>query len=78
MHRIIAAALAASVCAQSAQAQTSPPATAQDGLTLEQALDLAGANVPGLGAADAGLRAAEAQRRLTAPEIDAAAIVAEA
>lgn len=64
MHRIIAAALAASVCASSAQAQTSPPSTAQDGLTLEQALDLAGANAPGLGAADAGVRAAEAQRRV--------------
>jgi cobalt-zinc-cadmium efflux system outer membrane protein len=63
MHRIIAAALAASVCASSAQAQTSPPSTAEDGLTLEQALDLAGANAPGIGAADAGVRAAEAQRR---------------
>ncbi|MBB3911850.1 TolC family protein [Sphingomonas desiccabilis] len=64
MHRIIAASLAASVCASSAQAQTSPPATAQDGLTLEQALDLAGANAPGIRAADAGVRAAEAQRRV--------------
>lgn len=64
MHRIIAAALAASVCASSAQTQTSPPATAEDGLTLEQALDLAGANAPGIGAADAGVRAAEAQRRV--------------
>ena len=64
MHRIIAATLAASVCASSAQAQTSPPATAQDGLTLEQALDLAGTNAPGIGAADAGVRAAEAQRRV--------------
>lgn len=64
MHRIIAATLAASVCASSAQAQTSPPATAQDGLTLEQALELAGANAPGIGAADAGVRTAEAQRRV--------------
>ena len=64
MHRIIAATLAASVCATPAQAQTSPPATAQDGLTLEQALELAGANAPGIGAADAGVRAAEAQRRV--------------
>lgn len=64
MHRIIAAALAASVCASSTQAQTSPLATAEDGLTLEQALDLAGANAPGIGAADAGVRAAEAQRRV--------------
>lgn len=64
MHRIIAATLAATVCASSAQAQTSPPPTAQDGLTLEQALDLAGANAPGMGAAGAGVRAAEAQRRV--------------
>lgn len=64
MHRIIAAALAATACASSAQAQTSPPAAAEDGLTLEQALDLAGANAPGIGAADAGVRAAEAQRRV--------------
>lgn len=66
MHRIIAAVLAASVCAQAAQAQTSPPPGTQpegEALTLEQALDLAGANAPGIEAASAGLRAAEAQRR---------------
>ncbi len=64
MHRILAAALAATVCASSAHAQTNPPAGAQDGLTLDQALELAGANAPGVGAADAGVRAAEAQRRV--------------
>lgn len=64
MYRIIAATLAATVCASSAQAQTPPPATAESGLTLEQALELAGANAPGIGAADAGVRAAEAQRRV--------------
>ena len=66
MHRIIATALAATVCASLAQAQTSPPATAGDGLTLDQALELAGANGPGIGAAAAGVRAAEAQRRVAA------------
>ncbi|RYY38008.1 MAG: TolC family protein, partial [Sphingomonadales bacterium] len=66
MHRIIAATLAATVCASSAQAQTSPPAIAQDGLTLDQALELAGANGPGIGASAAGVRAAEAQRRVAA------------
>lgn len=70
MHRIIAAALAATACASSAQAQTSPPAAAEDGLTLEQALDLAGANAPGIGAADAGVRAAEAQRRVAGQRLN--------
>ncbi|KQN26028.1 transporter [Sphingomonas sp. Leaf33] len=64
MHRILAATLAASVCAPCAQAQTSLPMVSQEGLTLEQALTLAGSNAPGIGAADAGVRAAEAQRRV--------------
>lgn len=64
MQRILAATLAASVCAPGAQAQTSPPANSQERLTLEQALTLAGANAPGIGAADAGVRAADAQRRV--------------
>jgi cobalt-zinc-cadmium efflux system outer membrane protein len=66
MHRIIAATLAASACASSAQAQTSPPATAESALTLDQALELAGANGPGISASAAGIRAAEAQRRVAA------------
>lgn len=64
MQRILAATLAASVCVSGAQAQTSPPANLQEGLTLEQALTLAGANAPGIGAADAGVRAADSQRRV--------------
>ena len=64
MHRMLAAALAATVCASSTQAQTGPTAAVQDGLTLDQALELAEANAPGVGAADAGVRAAEAQRRV--------------
>ena len=61
---MLAAALAATVCASSTQAQTGPTAAVQDGLTLDQALELAEANAPGVGAADAGVRAAEAQRRV--------------
>ena len=64
MHRILAAALAATACASSAQAQTNATTDVQDGLTLDQALELAEASAPGVGAADAGVRAAEAQRRV--------------
>lgn len=63
MYRILAAALAASACAGVAQAQTSPPAVSLEAVTLEQAIEHALANAPGVGAADAGVRAAEAQRR---------------
>ncbi len=63
MHRILAVTLAAFVCAPVAQAQTSPPTEMSETLTLERALDLAFADSPGIGAADAGVRAAEAQRR---------------
>lgn len=63
MHRILAVTLAAFVCAPVAQAQTSPPTEMSETLTLERALDLAFADAPGIGAADAGVRAAEAQRR---------------
>jgi cobalt-zinc-cadmium efflux system outer membrane protein len=63
MHRIIAAALAATACAHGAQAQTSPPVATGEVLTLEEALELAGASVPSIEAASAGVRAAEAQRR---------------
>ncbi len=66
MYRVIAAALAAAACARSAQAQTSPPPASQaqgEHLTLDRALELAGAMAPGVEAASAGVRAAEAQRR---------------
>lgn len=64
MYRIFAASLAAAACAASAQAQTAPPAVAEAQLTLEQALQLAGSTAPGVDAADAGVRVAEAQRRV--------------
>ncbi|AOH85167.1 transporter [Sphingomonas panacis] len=64
MHRVIAAVLAVTACASTAQAQTSgsPP----DGpvLTLTQALELAHANAPSLDAANAGVRAADAGQRV--------------
>ena len=66
MYRVIAAVFAAAACAQSAQAQTSPPPAVQpqgETLTLDRALELAGATAPGIEAATAGVRAAEAQRR---------------
>ena len=64
MHRIIAAVMAAGVCASSLQAQTSPPASAEPVLTLAEALARAGASSPFQDAASAGVRAAEAQRRV--------------
>lgn len=67
MHRIVAAMLAATSCASVAQAQTSPPSTfqiANEPLTLDQAIELAIGAAPGLEAASAGIRAAEAQRRV--------------
>lgn len=66
MYRVIAAVIAAAACAQIAQAQTSPPPAAQpqgETLTLDRALEFAGATAPGIEAATAGVRAAEAQRR---------------
>jgi len=63
MNRILAAALAAAVCAPAAQAQSVPEKAAEIGLTLQRALELAGAASPNLEAAAAGVRAAEAQRR---------------
>jgi cobalt-zinc-cadmium efflux system outer membrane protein len=62
MHRVIAALLAAASCASIAQAQTSPPAAAQDVITLDEVLDRAGASSPSTEAAGAGVRAAEAAR----------------
>ena len=66
MYRVIAAVLAAAACAQPAQAQTSPPPAAEpagEALTLDRALELAGATAPLIEAATAGVRAADAQRR---------------
>lgn len=62
MHRIIAAVLAASACAGIAHAQTSPPVTAGDVTTLDEALAQAGASFPTIEAGSAGVRAAEAGR----------------
>ncbi len=66
MHRIIAAVMAAGVCASSLQAQTSSPGSAEPVLTLAEALARAGASSPFQDAASAGVRAAEAQRRVAA------------
>ena len=64
MHRIIAAVLAAGACASSLQAQTDQTAALVPVLTLAEALDRAGASSPFQDAATAGIRAAEAQRRV--------------
>ncbi len=64
MHRIIAAVLAAGACASSLQAQIDPTAKAAPALTLSEALDRVGASSPFQDAAAAGIRAAEAQRRV--------------
>jgi cobalt-zinc-cadmium efflux system outer membrane protein len=64
MHRIIAAVMAAGVCASSLQAQTSLSPSAEPVLTLAEALARAGASSPFQEAAAAGVRAAEAQRRV--------------
>lgn len=67
MHRIFAAVLAAGACASSLQAQTigSPP-PAGPVLTLAEALARTGASSLFQDAASAGVRAAEAQRRVAA------------
>ncbi len=64
MHRIIAAVLAAGGCASSLQAQTDRTAAPVPVLTLAEALDRAGASSPFRDSAAAGIRAAEAQRRV--------------
>ncbi|RKE53800.1 MULTISPECIES: TolC family protein [unclassified Sphingomonas] len=66
MHRIFAAIVAAGACASSLQAQTRPPVLAEPVLTLADALGRAGAISPFQDAASAGVRAAEAQRRVAA------------
>jgi cobalt-zinc-cadmium efflux system outer membrane protein len=67
MNRIIAAVLAAGACASPLWAQTTTTdlsATAASVLTLVEALNRAGASSPFQDAAAAGIRAAEAQRRV--------------
>ncbi len=64
MHRIIAAVLAAGACASSLQAQTDRIVAPAPILTLADALNRAGASSPFQDAATAGIRAAEAQRRV--------------
>lgn len=62
MHRLLAALLAAASCATMAQAQTPPPAEAGQTLSLDRALELAGATSPTLDAAEADIQAAAAAR----------------
>ncbi len=62
MSRILAALLAATVCAGTAAAQTPPAITAEAPLTLEEALAAARAHAPGIDAAQAGIRATDAAR----------------
>lgn len=62
MHRLLAALLAAASCASVAQAQISPPVEAGQVLSLERALELAGATSPSLDAAEADIRTAEGAR----------------
>ena len=77
MHRLLAALMAATACANIAQAQTAPPAdagqTQSSGTPLalagpvfsvDHALDLAGVVSPALEAASADVRAAEAGRQV--------------
>lgn len=64
MHRIIAAILAASACASALQAQTGQTAAAAPVLSLAEALERAGASSPFQDVAAAGIRTAEAQRRV--------------
>ncbi len=66
MNRIIAAGLVAVACASSLQAQTDRTAVPASVLTLAEAIERAGASSPFRDAASAGLRAAEAQRRVAA------------
>ncbi len=66
MNRLLAAILAAASCVGMAQAQSAAPPEAQAPLTLNRALDLAGASAPSLEAASAGVRAAQAGRAVAA------------
>ena len=63
MHPMLAALLAAASCATIAQAQTSSPAEAgQVALSLDRALEMAGATSPSLDMAEADIRTAAAAR----------------
>ena len=62
MHRLFAALLAAASCATLAQAQPSPPVEAGQTLSLDRALELAGATSPTLDAAEADIQAAATAR----------------
>lgn len=77
MRPIVAAILAASVCAQPVQAQTAASSTTEPVLTLDDALAAAGATSPSVEASQSGIRAAEAQRTVAGlrpnPSIDAMA-----
>jgi cobalt-zinc-cadmium efflux system outer membrane protein len=64
MSRIIAAIVAAAACASPLQAQPGPSIRPEPVLTLEQAIERAGASSPSREVAEAGARAAEAQRRI--------------
>ncbi len=64
MHRIIAAVMAAGLSAASLHAQTGAATSAEPILTLAEALTLASTSSPFEDAANAGIRAAEAQRRV--------------
>jgi outer membrane protein, heavy metal efflux system len=66
MNRFLAAVLAVTSCAATAQAQTSESAPDGPVLTLAQALDLAAADAPSVDAAKAGVRAASAARQVAA------------
>ena len=66
MHRILAAVVVACACAPSLQAQNSPPPAAAPVVTLAEALTRAGASSPFQDVASAGVRAAQAQRRVAA------------
>ncbi len=70
MRRLAAAVLAAVSCAVVAQAHTIPVQSAQaavgGGFTLEQALAMAGASAPAADAAEAGVEAARAARKVAA------------
>lgn len=77
MHRIIAAALAASACASSLQAQTADHAIAASVMTLDEALRAAGVSSPAIAASQSSIRAAQAQRTIAGlrlnPSVDAMA-----
>jgi cobalt-zinc-cadmium efflux system outer membrane protein len=64
MYRIFAALLVVSGCASIAQAQSTDPALAGPSFTLDQALELAGASSPSRDVASAGIRSADAARRV--------------